>query len=101
MLIVTVYVHVLADRVEDFIAATSENAENSRLEPGIARFDVIQRADDPTRFMLIEVYRNAEAPAAHKETAHYCKWRDTVESMMAGPRSNHKYSAVSPDENGW
>lgn len=101
MVIVTVYVHVKADCVEKFIRATRENAENSRKEPGIARFDVIQEAENPTRFMLIEAYRNAEAPAAHKETSHYMKWRDAVESMMAEPRTNRKYVEISPDESGW
>jgi quinol monooxygenase YgiN len=70
-------------------------------EPGVARFDVIQSVDDPTRFVLVEVYRDAQAPAAHKETAHYQKWRDTVAPMMAEPRSSQKYANVFPGDEGW
>jgi autoinducer 2-degrading protein len=101
MLIVHVFVHVKEDQVDAFRAATIENAQNSVQEPGIARFDVIQNKDDLTRFVLVEVYRTAEDPARHKETAHYMKWRDTVASMMAEPRSAVKYSNIFPDENGW
>jgi quinol monooxygenase YgiN len=70
-------------------------------EPGIARFDVIQQADDPTRFVLVEVYRSADAPARHKETAHYARWRDTATEMMAEPRTSIKYANVFPDDAGW
>jgi len=101
MLIVHVYVHVKADQVEAFRAASVENAKQSVKEPGVARFDVIQQQDDPTRFVLVEVYRTADDPAKHKETAHYKKWRDTVESMMAEPRTSVKYSNVFPEEHGW
>jgi quinol monooxygenase YgiN len=101
MLVVHVHVHVRLGCVEAFKAATIENARQSRLEPGIARFDVIQQADDPTRFVLVEVYRNGEAPAAHKETAHYAKWRDTVAPMMATPRTSVKFANVFPDDAGW
>lgn len=101
MLIVHVHVHVNPERVADFIQATVENARASVQEPGIARFDVIQHQEDSTRFVLIEVYRTPEAPAAHKETAHYAKWRDTVAPMMAEPRQSVKYNAVFPDPQGW
>ena len=101
MLIVHVFIQVLEDQVDAFKAATIDNAQNSVQEPGIARFDVIQNLDDPTRFVLVEVYRTADDPARHKETAHYLKWRDTVASMMAEPRSAVKYSNIFPDENGW
>lgn len=101
MLIVHVFVHVKEDHVDAFKAATIENARHSVQEPGIARFDVIQDLDDPTRFVLVEVYRTADDPARHKETAHYLKWRDTVAPMMAEPRSAVKYSNIYPDENGW
>lgn len=101
MLIVHVFVHVKPEAVEAFKAATLENARNSVQEPGIARFDVIQQADDPTRFVLVEVYRTAEAPAAHKATTHYALWRDTVADMMAEPRSSIKYTNLFPDEAGW
>lgn len=101
MLIVIVQVRVKPDCVEAFKSATTDNARNSRLEPGIARFDVLQQADDPTRFVLIEAYRSATAPAAHKETAHYRTWRDTVETMMAEPRQSTKYGNISPDDASW
>ena len=101
MLIVHVFVHVKSEYVEAFKAATIENAQHSVQEPGIARFDVIQQSDNPTRFVLVEVYRDAAAPAAHKETAHYQKWRDTVAEMMAEPRSSIKYANVFPGDEGW
>jgi len=94
MLIVHVHVHIKADCVEAFRAATIENARESVKEPGIARFDVVQQSDDPTRFVLVEVYRTADAPAKHKETAHYAKWRDTVAPMMAEPRTSAKFGEV-------
>ncbi len=101
MLIVHVFVHVKPESVDAFKRATIENARNSVQEPGIARFDVIQQADDPTRFVLVEVYRTPADPARHKETAHYAKWRDTVAEMMAEPRSSVKYGNVFPDDQGW
>lgn len=101
MLVVHVHVHVHEGSVEAFEAATVINAKASVQEPGIARFDVIQQADDPTRFVLVEVYRTAEAPAAHKETAHYQRWRDTVADMMATPRTSVKFRNVFPDDGGW
>jgi len=94
MLIVHVHVHVKPECVEAFRAATIENARQSAQEPGIARFDVVQQQDDPTRFVLVEVYRTADAPAKHKETAHYAKWRDTVAPMMAEPRTSVKFGEV-------
>ena len=101
MLIVHVHVRVKPESVEDFRQATIDNARTSVEEPGIARFDVVQQQDDATRFVLVEVYRTPEAAAAHKETAHYAKWRDAVAVMMAEPRSSVKYSAVFPDPEGW
>jgi autoinducer 2-degrading protein len=101
MFIVHVHVHVKSEFVDAFREATLENARNSVQEPGIARFDVIQQLDAPTRFVLIEVYRTPEDPARHKETAHYQTWRDTVAEMMAEPRSSVKYANVFPDDQGW
>src|SRR6266550_2198446 len=98
MLIVHVHVRVKPDRVAAFREATLENARSSVNEPGVARFDVAQQADDPTRFVLVEVYRDAEAPARHKDTAHYAKWRDTVAPMMAEPRTSVRFANVFPDE---
>jgi (4S)-4-hydroxy-5-phosphonooxypentane-2,3-dione isomerase len=101
MLIVHVHAHVKSESVADFHRATQENARSSAQEPGIARFDVVQQQDDATRFVLIEVYRTPEAAAAHKETAHYAKWRDAVASMMAEPRRSVKFNAVFPEPEGW
>ncbi len=101
MLVVHVYVHVLLESVEQFKEATSENARHSLQEPGVARFDVVQQRDDPTRFVLVEVYRTEEAALAHKDTAHYQAWRDAVAPMMAEPRSSMKYTNVFPGPEGW
>lgn len=101
MLIVHVSVHVKPESVEAFATATRENARNSVRERGVVRFDVVQQEDDPTRFLLIEIYRTAEDPARHKATAHYATWRDTVEPMMAEPRRSVKYRALFPDPAGW
>jgi quinol monooxygenase YgiN len=101
MLIVHVHVRVKPDSVAEFKLATIENARNSVQESGIARFDVVQRQDDTTRFVLVEVYRTQEAAAAHKETAHYAKWRDAVAPMMAEPRQSTKFNTVFPDSQGW
>jgi len=100
MLIVHVHVHVKPEQVEAFRRATIENARRSLQEPGIARFDVAQQADDPTRFVLVECYRTADAPARHKETAHYASWRDAVAPMMAELRTSVKFNPVFPDEAG-
>ncbi|MGE3310763.1 MAG: putative quinol monooxygenase [Limisphaerales bacterium] len=94
---VHVHVHVRAESVRDFITATLENARNSLREPGIERFEVLQQADEPTRFILIEIYRDADAPAAHKETAHYKAWRGAVEPMMAEPRRSIRVHRIPPE----
>ena len=101
LLIVEVSVHVKPDAVEAFRAATLANARASVREPGIARFDVLQDRDDPTRFVLVEVYRTADAPAAHKATAHYAAWRDAVADLMAEPRTSRKFVNVFPEDAGW
>ena len=101
MLVVHVHVHVKPESVEAFRQATLENARWSVQEPGIARFDVLQQSDDPTRLVLVEVYRTAEDSARHKETAHYQTWRDAVAEMMAEPRTSVKYANVFPDDAGW
>ncbi len=101
MLIVHVHVHVKPECVEAFRQASLENARHSLQEPGIARFDVAQRQDDPCRFVLVEAYRTPEAPAAHKETAHYARWRDAVAPMMAEPRASVKYANVFPPDDRW
>jgi (4S)-4-hydroxy-5-phosphonooxypentane-2,3-dione isomerase len=101
MLIVHVNVRVNSESVGGFIEATIENARNSIREPGIARFDVVQQTDDPTRFVLVEVYRDEAASKAHKETLHYAKWRDTVAPMMNGPRTSVKFSNLFPEDQDW
>ncbi len=101
MLVVHVHVHVKPEFVEAFHQATLENARNSLQEPGVARFDVAQQSDDPTRFVLVEVYRTPEDAGRHKETDHYPVWRDTVAEMMAEPRRSVKYVNLFPDEAGW
>ena len=100
MLIVHVFVHVKADSVAAFTAATLENARNSVQEPGVIRFDVVQQADDPTRFALLEIYRTPDDPVRHKDTAHYAVWRDTVEPMMAEPPRRVKDQALFPEPAG-
>ena len=101
MLVVHVHVYVNPESVEEFKAATVINARNSVQEPGIARFDVVQDNDDPTHFVLVEVYRSVAATVAHKETAHYATWRDTVAPTMAKPRTSVKFTNIYPDDAGW
>jgi autoinducer 2-degrading protein len=101
MLIVHVQVRVKPESVDAFISATLENATHSVREPGIARFDVVQDSEDPTHFVLVEVYRDTQAPAKHKETPHYAQWRDTVAPMMAEPRSSRKFRNLFPADAGW
>jgi autoinducer 2-degrading protein len=101
MYIVLVHTHVKTEFVDAFRTASMENARNSIQEPGIARFDVIQEIEDPTRFVLVEVYRAPADNAKHKETVHYARWRDTVAKMMAEPRLGVKYINVFPGEEGW
>ena len=101
MHIVLVHVNVRPDTISAFETATEENARQSRREPGVVRFDVLRQHDDPTRFVFVEVYRDAEAAVAHKATEHYLTWRDVVAPLMAEPRVGVVYGNVSPDENGW
>lgn len=101
MFIVHVAVHVKPECVEAFKEATQENARNSVREPGIARFDVVQDLEVPTRFVLVEAYRTPDDPARHKETAHYKKWRDAVEPMMAEPRRSTKFRNIFPPDGDW
>lgn len=101
MLVVHVHVHVKPEFVEIFKQLTVSNAEHSLKEPGIARFDVTQQVDDPTRFVLVEAYRTLEAPAQHKETGHYIAWRDAVAPMILEPRTSERYTNVFPEEEGW
>ena len=101
MLVVHVHVHVKPEHIEAFRRATVENARNSLQEPGIARFDVVQQAEDPARFTLVEAYRTEEASAAHKATPHYARWRDAVAEMMAESRTSVKYANIFPADEAW
>ena len=101
MFIVHVDIAVRPECVADFITATLANARASLTEPGIARFDLVQRQDDPSLFVLIEVYRTPDDPARHKATAHYAAWAAAVAPMMARPRQSYKYNNCFPDETGW
>jgi quinol monooxygenase YgiN len=98
MQIVHVHVYVKPESVEAFKLATIDNASNSVKEPGVLRFDVVQQTDDPTHFILIEVYKDAQASAAHKETMHYFRWRNTVVNMMTEPRQGIKFNNIFPEE---
>ena len=101
MVIIQVHARVKPEQIEAFKAATTVNAAASLKEPGLARFDVAQQADDPSRFTLIEVYRTAAAVTAHKDTAHYQTWRSAVAGMMAEPRTSVKFASVFPDDHAW
>jgi quinol monooxygenase YgiN len=103
MLVIQVSIHVKPEHLEAFKAATLDNARNSLREPGVGRFDVVQRKDDPTRFMLIEAYRDADAPARHRETPHYKTWLKTVTDMdmLVEPRTRVEYASLFPSDTGW
>lgn len=101
MHIALVHIHVKPDFVEAFIQASIDNASNSVKEAGVVRFDFIQQAEDLTKFMLVEVYKNPEAQLAHRETSHYARWRDAVAVMMAEPRQAIKYTNIFPADEDW
>ena len=101
MHILLVHIQVKPERIDDFKRAILENARNSVKEAGVVRFDVLQQTEDPTRFTLVEVYKNPEAHLLHRETSHYLTWRDTVTDWMAEPRIGLKYSNLFPDDTGW
>jgi quinol monooxygenase YgiN len=101
LLVVHVHVRVTPGGEEAFRAASVANAEASRREPGVVRFDLLADREDTTRFLLVEIYRDAAAAAAHKETAHYAAWREAVSDLMAEPRRSAKYVNLSPADTGW
>jgi (4S)-4-hydroxy-5-phosphonooxypentane-2,3-dione isomerase len=101
MHIVHVHIHVKPEFIEEFKSISMENARNSLHESGIARFDVIQQADDPSRFELIEVYHTPADPSKHKETAHYNKWRELAEPMLVEPRTRTLFVNVFPADKEW
>jgi autoinducer 2-degrading protein len=101
MHIVLVHVHVKPESLAEFIDAIQDNARNSVQEPGIARFDILQSSEDPTRFILTEVYYTPEDAKKHKETDHYLRWRTRVEDMMAEPRLGVPYKNIFPADDGW
>ena len=101
MLILHVHIHIKPEFADAFLEATLENARNSRQEPGVVRFDVLRQSDDPTRFVLNEVYRSEEGLAAHRTTLHYAKWQQTAEPMMAEPRSRTRLENIFPGDDNW
>lgn len=101
MFIVHVHLQVKPEFIDAFKAACLDNAAHSLQEPGVARFDVLQQADDPTRFTLVEVYRMPEDPAKHKQTAHYNRWREVVEPLLAVPRTRTIYANLFPADEDW
>jgi (4S)-4-hydroxy-5-phosphonooxypentane-2,3-dione isomerase len=101
MHIVLVHVHVKPEYIEEFKAATLNNARNSMQEAGVIRFDFLQQAEDPTRFTLIEVYKSPQDQLLHRETRHYQVWRDTVPDMMAEQRVGIKYANLFPEDPDW
>ena len=101
LLVVHVDIAVLPDQVDAFLAVTEENAAASRDEPGVLRFDVLTDRADPGHVLLVEIYRDDAAAAAHKETAHYLRWREAVADMMARPRQATRYVNTSPDDADW
>ena len=98
MQILIVHAHIKPEFIDAFKAATTLNAENSAREPGIARFELLQQQDDPSRFVLVEVYRDADAPAKHKASAHYNTWIETVDKMFVTPRTRAFYTNISPPD---
>jgi autoinducer 2-degrading protein len=101
MYIVHVFIHVRPDKLPEFKQATELNAAGSIQEPGIARFDFLQQSDDPTRFLLVEVYRTQDDSAKHKDTPHYNRWREAVEPLLAEPRTRIIYQNIVPNDAGW
>ena len=101
MHVVIVYVHVKKDSIDAFISATLENARNSIKEPGVARFDIYQQSDDPTRFTLIEVYRSEDSPNKHRETPHYLRWSSAASEMMEESRTKVLYNILYPPIAEW
>lgn len=101
MVILIVNLHVKAEHLEAFRQATRENARNSVKEPGVVRFDVLEQTEDPTRFVLYEVYRDNDAPAQHRETAHYKAWVAKVPDMLEEPRTRTFYTNFCPADAEW
>lgn len=101
MLVALVHIHVKPEFLDAFREITLDNARHSAQEPGVARFDVIQQEDDPSRWVLIEVFRSAEAQAAHRETSHYLRWREGVAAMLVEPRTGVRYHTVHPEDAKW
>jgi len=101
MHIMHVHICIKPDQVEAFKEATIENARNSIQEPGVARFDFLQQQDDPTRFILTEVYHNKDGVAAHRASAHYNAWAAKVANMFAEDRTRTFYTNVFPPNDQW
>ncbi len=98
MIVTCVHVYVKEEHIDDFIAASEKNHAGSVAEPENLRFDVLQDAANPRMFLLYEAYESGEAAAAHKKTAHYLEWRDTVADWMARPREGVSYNVITPND---
>ena len=101
MFVVHIYIQVKPEYIEEFKQICTENAQNSVKEPGIKRFDCLQQSDYPTKFVLVEAYLDETGVAQHKQTAHYNKWRELAEPMLAEPRSRTIYANIFPVDKGW
>ena len=101
MHVLVVHIHIKPEHIDAFREATIDNATNSRNEPGVARFDFCQQDDDPARFVLVEAYRDHDAIAAHKLTAHYLAWAEKTAEMFVEPRTRVLYRNVDPADSGW
>ena len=100
MIVTCVHVYVKEEHIGEFIAASIRNHTGSVAEPGNLRFDVLQDASDRTKFLLYEAYESPEAASAHKQTAHYLEWRDTVAGWMARSREGMPYNIITPNDRG-
>lgn len=98
MIVTFVHIWVEEAHIDDFIAASTANHQKSIQEPGNLRFDLVQDASNPAKFVLYEAYESEEAAAAHKETAHYHSWRETVGDWMAQPRRGEKHIILAPSD---
>ena len=97
MITTCVDVYVKEENIEDFIQASKANHLGSIAEPDNLRFDILQSPDDHSHFVLYEAYATQEGVLAHKETAHYLKWRETVAPWMAKPRQGTKFKMLFPE----
>ena len=101
MQVLFVTLHVKPDKVDDFLALVEYNHQNTRQEPGNLRFDALRSNDDPTQFALYEVYRTPDDLTAHQGTAHYARWKSTIDGLLAEPRHRAMFTTLVPPDGGW